>query len=220
MHISIVGNEEQRKEIETKFGNVHSYHFSAKTGADFHAGTELAFDFTTADDSASLDFYSQVHVPVFVEVSFTSLRKLVEQSSQPLQTSLFGFCGLPTLTNRSVFEISVYQKQDENMAKRFCEKLGTQFAIVKDQPGLITARVIAMIINEAYFTIEDGTASKEDIDLAMKLGTNYPFGPFEWCEKIGKKNVVRLLKAVHEETGDERYRVCNALFELIRQKPR
>jgi 3-hydroxybutyryl-CoA dehydrogenase len=208
MHISIVGNQEQRKEVEAKFGGGHAYHFSSITGIDFHAGTEVAFDFTLADNPSSLDFYSQVHVPVFADVSFVSLHKLVEAGSQPLQTNLFGFCGLPTLINRSVFEISVYQKHDENIAKRFCEKLATPFAIVKDQPGLITARVIAMIINEAYFSIEDGIASKEDIDLAMKLGTNYPFGPFEWCEKIGKKNIVRLLKTAFEGSCDERYKVC------------
>jgi 3-hydroxybutyryl-CoA dehydrogenase len=68
-----------------------------------------------------------------------------------------------------------------------------------------------MIINEAYYTVEEGTASRKDIDLAMKLGTNYPFGPFEWCEKIGAKNVFDLLKAVHEATQDERYHICTLL---------
>jgi 3-hydroxybutyryl-CoA dehydrogenase len=70
-----------------------------------------------------------------------------------------------------------------------------------------------MIINEAYFAIQENIASRSDIDLAMKLGTNYPFGPFEWCEKIGIKNVYELLIAVYDSTRDERYKVCELLEE-------
>jgi 3-hydroxybutyryl-CoA dehydrogenase len=213
MHISIVGNEDQRRGIEAKFGSGHAYHFSSKAGVDFHAGTEIAFDFTLTDFPQSLDFYNDLHVPVFADASFMSLKKIASAISQPLRTNLFGFCGLPTLISRSVFEIAVYQKEDEAIARRFCEKLRTPFALVNDQAGLITARVIAMIINEAYFTNEEGTASKEDIDLAMKLGTNYPFGPFEWCEKIGSRNIVRLLNAAADESGDDRYKVCKKLIE-------
>jgi 3-hydroxybutyryl-CoA dehydrogenase len=211
MHISIVGLPEQRNELQNKFGEDHKYHWSPKTGVDFYEGCEIAFDFTLADRPASLDFYNDLHLPVFADVSFTSLAKINDWCSRPLQTNLFGFCGLPTLINRPVFELSICQHFDHNIAKRICEKLHTGFAIVRDQPGLITARVVAMIINEAYFTLEDGTASKEDIDLAMKLGTNYPYGPFEWCDKIGKQNIVRLLHAVHAEGGDDRYKVCSLL---------
>jgi 3-hydroxybutyryl-CoA dehydrogenase len=64
---------------------------------------------------------------------------------------------------------------------------------VADVPGFITARVISTIINEAYFTLAEKVSTKEEIDTAMKLGTNYPFGPFEWSEKIGLKNIYGLL---------------------------
>lgn len=65
-----------------------------------------------------------------------------------------------------------------------------------DEPGFVSARVICMIINEAFIALADGVSSKEDIDTAMKLGTAYPFGPFEWAEKIGLQNVVNLLLAL------------------------
>ena len=48
-----------------------------------------------------------------------------------------------------------------------------------DIPGFISARVVSMIINEAYFALEEEVSSKEEIDTAMKLGTNYPYGPFD-----------------------------------------
>ena len=64
---------------------------------------------------------------------------------------------------------------------------------VPDITGFITPRVISMIINEAWFTLDEKVSTKEEIDTAMKLGTNYPYGPFEWGATIGLKNVYELL---------------------------
>ena len=71
-----------------------------------------------------------------------------------------------------------------------------------------------MIINEAYFTLEEGTASREDIDLGMRLGTNYPMGPFEWKDAWGIDRVKQLLEALLASTGDERYLV----WPLLKQE--
>jgi 3-hydroxybutyryl-CoA dehydrogenase len=72
-----------------------------------------------------------------------------------------------------------------------------------DLKGFITPRVISMIINEAYFALGENISTKEEIDIAMKLGTNYPYGPFEWAQKIGTKKIYRLLQALSSE--DRRY---------------
>lgn len=69
---------------------------------------------------------------------------------------------------------------------------------VPDTIGLISARVLAMIINEAWLTLGEEVSSKEEIDTAMKLGTNYPYGPFEWGNKVGLKNVYELLAALSQ----------------------
>ena len=70
-----------------------------------------------------------------------------------------------------------------------------------DIPGFVTPRVVSMIINEAYRALEEGVSTKEEINTAMKLGTNYPFGPFEWAEKIGLAEVVRLLRTLSARQG-------------------
>lgn len=67
-----------------------------------------------------------------------------------------------------------------------------------DEPGFVTARVVSMIVNEAYVALAEGVSTKEEINTAMKLGTAYPFGPFEWAEKIGIKNIVTLLTKLSE----------------------
>ena len=74
---------------------------------------------------------------------------------------------------------------------------GKQLIEVADKPGLAAARSISMIINEAYFALGEEVSTKAAIDTAMKLGTNYPYGPFEWAEKIGLKNIYQLLAVLH-----------------------
>jgi 3-hydroxybutyryl-CoA dehydrogenase len=74
--------------------------------------------------------------------------------------------------------------------------IGKTFMAIEDIAGFVSARVIAMIINEAYFALEDGVSTKAEIDIAMKLGTNYPYGPFEWAEKIVLQNVYTLLETM------------------------
>ena len=83
-----------------------------------------------------------------------------------------------------------------------------------DEPGLISVRIIAMIINEAYFAIAEDVSSEKEIDIAMKLGTNYPFGPFEWGEKIGLKNIYSLLVKLSKE--NKKYSPAPSLEKLIK----
>jgi 3-hydroxybutyryl-CoA dehydrogenase len=118
---------------------------------------------------------------------------------------------MPTFLNIPLMEVSVWRDEDKVSLAKTCADLNTKFSLVDDRVGLVTPRIISMIINEAYYTVQEGTASREDIDNAMKLGTNYPYGPFEWCERIGTRYVYELLDALYEETKDERYKICALL---------
>jgi 3-hydroxybutyryl-CoA dehydrogenase len=88
--------------------------------------------------------------------------------------------------------------------------LGKNFELTADQPGFIAPRVIAMIINEAYFAKTEGVSSEEEIDIAMKLGTNYPKGPFEWKKEIGVEQILALLLKL--SSTDTRYTPCDMLI--------
>ncbi len=72
---------------------------------------------------------------------------------------------------------------------------------VQDEPGLVAARTVSMIINEAYFALGENVSTKEEIDIAMKLGTNYPYGPFDWANKIDVKNIYELLHTLSENNN-------------------
>ncbi len=88
--------------------------------------------------------------------------------------------------------------------------------IVTDRIGLVSARVLAMIVNEAAFALMEGVADPADIDTAMRLGTNYPEGPLAWGDRIGIDLVLAILEALYKEYREERYRPCVLLRQYSR----
>lgn len=206
MEILVIGDELNWKECREKFGESHMYHWIGHLDvSEYSKPGSIVFDFEPRDVAT----YSQKELTVFVNSSTTTLLRLAE--GRQINASVFGFCGLPTFLNREILEVTVLGEGAKMALKEVCRHLNTEYKIVDDKVGMVTPRIIGMIINEAYFAIEGEVASKKDIDLAMKLGTNYPFGPFEWSERIGLKKIYELLRAVHVDTGDERYTICRAL---------
>ena len=118
--------------------------------------------------------------------------------------------GWPSFLSRTVWEIA--GQVNENIDSVF-KLLNIKINTVKDEPGFITARIIAMIVNEAYFAVEDDVSSKDEIDIAMRLGTNYPFGPFEWAKLIGTNNILTLLQKLN--TADNRYLPSKLLIKEV-----
>ena len=93
----------------------------------------------------------------------------------------------------------------------WCAALGKEPIFLPDVPGMPTPRVVAMIINEAYFTLGEGVSTPEEIDTAMRLGTNYPYGPFTWATLIGLPAVFELLETLSQT--DPRYEIAPLLRE-------
>ena len=100
----------------------------------------------------------------------------------------------PGFLKRNITEVSIADEVNKNKAEKILSLLNRKAEWVPDVKGFISPRIVSMIINEAYFTLEENVSTKEEIDIAMKLGTNYPYGPFEWSKKIGLKNIAGLLK--------------------------
>lgn len=107
----------------------------------------------------------------------------------------------PGFLQREVLEFAAANDEGAKQAEQVFQSLDWKFERAPDVCGMISSRIICNIINEAYYAFGEGISSKDEIDTAMKLGTNYPYGPFEWSEKIGLKNVYHLLKKLRREDG-------------------
>lgn len=210
MKILVVGEKSSFKECQEKFGANHTcVHMENHNGLEKgKSSIDIIFDFT---DIVGFPSFSDATVPVFFNAYKLSLAQRFSENPPTAPALAFGFNGMPTLFNKELLEVSAYRSDSVDQLKKIMAALNTDFQIVDDRVGMVTPRVICMIINEAYFTVQEKTASREDIDIAMKLGTNYPFGPFEWCQRIGIKNVYELLEAMYEDTHDERYKICPLL---------
>ncbi len=169
--------------------------------ATIPAGFTVAYRDTIDAGSASADCY--------IDLLFEPSEERIHQLQQ-LQPALIivnavsitldelpaGFVrmnGWPTFLKRDSWEASCSDNKSKEKMQTLLAAIGKKVEWVADTPGFVTARVVSMIINEAYHALAENVSSKEAIDTAMKLGTNYPYGPFEWGEKIGLKKVYQLL---------------------------
>jgi 3-hydroxybutyryl-CoA dehydrogenase len=99
---------------------------------------------------------------------------------------------------------------------RFFASLGLHVERVGDGPGLALARIVAQLVNEAYFALGEGVASAADIDAGMELGLNHPRGPLAWGELWGLDAVLAVLEGLYAEYRDERWRPAPAHLRAVR----
>ena len=131
---------------------------------------------------------------------------------------IVGFATFHPLARRNVIELARgLDTGDDAMAAAgsLVERLGKESAVVKDAPGLVFPRILSLIINEAARSLDEGVATAEEIDVALRLGTNYPQGPLRWADEIGLDEVLAVLEGLLEETGDDRYRPAPLLRKMV-----
>jgi 3-hydroxybutyryl-CoA dehydrogenase len=124
--------------------------------------------------------------------------------------------GWPGFLERSVHELVAPDERAAARVAALYERLDRDYRLVPDVPGMISARILSTIINEAFFTWEERVSTKEEIDTAMRLGTNYPLGPFEWSERIGLREIEGLLRALSR--ANEAYAPAEALVHAAGER--
>lgn len=209
MKILVRGRDPQIEEFLLKFGKVDGLELDNQNSYEKDLSNfDLVFDFFLDESPENLDQYSSEDLILFCNSVKTSLAEFSFYLDHDFNFKMIGFNGMQSFLDRELMELTLLLEDDRKIIEQVCSQLNTEYVIVEDRVGMVTPRVICMIINEAYYTVQEGTADKKSIDLAMKLGTNYPHGPFEWAEIIGIRNVYELLEAVYEDTKDERYKIC------------
>jgi 3-hydroxybutyryl-CoA dehydrogenase len=100
--------------------------------------------------------------------------------------------------------------------KEVSSKLEKTAVVVKDSPGFVSNRVLCPMINEAIFALEEGVATREDIDTVMKLGMSHPMGPLELADFVGLDIVLDVLEVLYREFQDPKYRASPLLRQMVR----
>ena len=199
MQVVVTSGDGQWEELTASSTNINWLRVEA---VDAFLQNDHADAFFNLNDDAIDRDYSNITKPVFINAVSQTLKERNAPAHVLRINAWSGFL------QRPVWEVAGIV--DENI-KLIAEKLNKKVTVVADEPGLVAARVIAMIINEAYFALGDNVSTKNEIDIAMKLGTNYPHGPFEWAAAIGIKNIYELLQKLSEK--DIRYQPADLLLK-------
>lgn len=179
MTVAVFANDKQWRELKNS-DHILSCH-RLNSVQEITGDTDA---FIVLDETLMPDFTITSKPILFNQVIFTTK----EMNTTPNVVRINGW---NTFIERRLWEVAGIITEPFKQLFSFLKK---DVIIVPDEPGFISARIVAMIINEAYFALGEGVSTKDEINVAMKLGTNYPFGPFEWASLIGVKNVYVLLE--------------------------
>jgi 3-hydroxybutyryl-CoA dehydrogenase len=94
-------------------------------------------------------------------------------------------------------------------------RMGKEVVVIRESPGFVTSRINAMIGNEAFYMLQEGVATAEDIDKALKLGLNHPMGPFELVDLVGLDTRLHILEYLHKALG-EKFRPAPLLVQYVK----
>jgi 3-hydroxybutyryl-CoA dehydrogenase len=208
MNVLVLANDGQKEEIlalpvnDTVQIKWISTITDSRADQSFDSCIDLLFD----NNPERIEWLKNLHIPLIVINS-------VDVRLQDIQQDFIRINGWNTFLKRSVIEASVNNAALKTKGEELFSNLGRKTEWVADITGFITPRVVASIVNEAFFALEEKVSTEEDIDIAMKTGTNYPYGPFEWSQKIGLQNIYSLLTALSREQS--RYQPSALLKQAV-----
>lgn len=160
-------------------------------------------------------FYNHPQADAFMDLQFTPdaqrmelLKKLLPKpvvigsvvaTLAETDTAFIRINNWPTFLKAHAVEGSCVHEDLKKLAESILQCFNKKIEWLPDVAGFVTPRIISTIVNEAYFALAEKVSTKEEINIALKLGTAYPYGPFEWSEKIGLHNIAALLHKLSAE---------------------
>ena len=146
-------------------------------------------------------------------LSITEMAAITKRPDKMIGTHFFN----PVPVMRLLEIIRAHQTSDETLAAaiEWGKKLGKEVIIVKEAPAFVVNRILCTMLNEAFFAMDEGLATPEDIDKGMVLGCNHPIGPLALADLVGEDTLLRIMEGLNRELGDK-YRPAQYLRKLVR----
>jgi 3-hydroxybutyryl-CoA dehydrogenase len=165
---------------------------------------------------AELEEIVPAHCLFFTNTSGLSITEMAAITKRPdrfIGTHFFN----PVPVMRLLEIIRGYETSDETLeiAREWGKRIGKEVIVVKEAPAFAVNRILCTMLNEAFFTLDEGIASAEDIDKGMVLGCNHPIGPLALSDLVGNETLLRVMEGMHKEMGDK-YRPAPLLKKLVR----
>lgn len=162
-----------------------------------------------------LDSVLEASSLIVSNTSSISITRLAAMTKRPDKVMGVHFMN-PVPVMKLVELIRGLQTSDESYQAliNYCAKIGKTTVLATDTPGFIVNRILCPMINEAIFLLQEGV-KPEDIDNAMKLGTNQPMGPITLADFVGLDTLLFILQVLHRELGEDKYRPCPLLIKYV-----
>ena len=146
-------------------------------------------------------------------LSITEMAAITKRPAKFIGTHFFN----PVPVMRLLEIIRGYETSDETLeiAKAWGKTIGKEVIIVREAPAFAVNRILCTMLNEAFFALDEGVATAEDIDKGMVLGCNHPLGPLALSDLVGNETLLRIMEGLNRELGDK-YRPAPLLKKLVR----
>ena len=162
-----------------------------------------------------LDQILEPERPILVSCSQATATEQSALADHPER--IVGFSLLPLLGGHRVIEVAGTPRTDPAIVERvraLFQAGGLVARTVEDRPGLVLARILAPIVHEAANALDEGVATAEAIDYAMRLGANWPFGPLRWADGVGLHRLLLTMEFLQRNYEDARYRPAPIIRRL------